>query len=62
MIGLFLSQHRAEPYSRKPSNTLSMRFQDPNYHYEPRRSVDNDLSRSATREVTPDSPISQVRN
>lgn len=56
----FYSQQRAEVPSRKPSNTLAMRFQDPNYHYEPRRSVDADLSRSATREVTPDSPISQV--
>lgn len=34
-----------------------MRFQE---GYEPRRSIDVDISRSATMEMAPESPISQV--
>lgn len=57
----YSTQPRIEPISRKVSNPLGYHLREPISHErEPRRSVDTDMSRSVTRELTPDSPVSQV--
>lgn len=55
------TQPRIEPIPRKASNPMGYLRDPMSNDREPRRSVDTDMSRSVTRELTPDSPVSQVR-